>query len=95
MHCRLDGFPHRQGTPAEPLAQRLAFEQVRDHAGAAEVGSHIVDHHDIGMGKSGDGSGFLLESAEAVPIGGDVVGEARAFSDSPRATSGTLPPRGR
>ena len=91
VHCRLDGFPHRQGSLAEPLAQRLAFQELRDHVGASAVGSHVVDHDDVGMGQSSDGSSFLLEAAETVGVGGEVVGEARAFSDSPRATSGTLP----
>jgi len=58
VHCRLDGFPHRQGTLAEPLAQRLAFQEIRDHVGVTAVGSHVVDPDDVGMGQSSDGLGF-------------------------------------
>ena len=75
VHRGLDRLPQRQGALAQPLAQRLAFEQLRDDVGATAVGPHVVDDDHVRVGEGGDGSRLPLESAEAVPIAGDVVGE--------------------
>jgi hypothetical protein len=71
----LDRLAQRQGALAQPFAQRLALEQLRDDVGSTGVGPHVVDDDHVRVGESGHGPRFPLEPAEAVPIAGDVVGQ--------------------
>ncbi len=82
VHCRLDSFPHRQGTLAEPLAQRLAFEKLRDHVGRAggrriggAVRAHVVNREDVGVIERGDRPRLALEAPEAVRVAGQGLGQ--------------------
>ena len=54
---------------ADPLAQRLAFEQLGDHVGRALVGPDVVDLEDVRVVEQAGGARLLLEAAQAVGVG--------------------------
>ena len=47
----------------------------RNHEGRAIVLADVVNAENIGMAECGDGTGFLLETPEAVGIGGEGGGQ--------------------
>ena len=71
----VDGFAQRQWAAAEPLAQRLAFEQLHDderlRLACACVWPNSKTDDDVGMRQRGDRLRFALESSEAIGIAGD------------------------
>ena len=74
-------FARRQAVVAQlqqTLAQRLAFEQLRDRvrhglAGIGGLGTEVEDREDVGMRERGDGLRFALEPLER----GRITGERR------------------
>ena len=57
----LDGLANGQRTGVQPLAQRLAFQQLRDQIGRALVVAHVVDGQDVRVVEKAGGAGLLLE----------------------------------
>jgi hypothetical protein len=88
VHCRLDSFSHRQGTLAQPLAQRLAFEKLRDDVGRAGVTSHIVDRQNVGVTERGDRPRLALEAPEAVRVARQALGKNRVHDTVVSAHAG-------
>ena len=43
----VDGLRDGQGDLGHALAQRLAFQQLRDQVGATLVGAHVVNDEDV------------------------------------------------
>ncbi len=71
----LGGASGRDRAVVEPLAQRLAVEQLHDCEGDAIGGSEIVDREDVGVGKGRNGSGLALEAGEGRRVGGHIFGK--------------------
>ena len=59
------------GPRAQNGAKSLTVEQLADHVGRAVVLAEVMDAENIGMIERGDGAGFLLETAQAIGIGGE------------------------
>jgi hypothetical protein len=59
--------PERTGT--QPIAQRLALEQLRYDEGRGAVSADVVDGEDVWVGQGRGGSGFLLEPMKAIDAG--------------------------
>src|SRR5512141_2471434 len=78
MRC-LDGIVHRlahgDGTTQEQLAKSAAFEQFGYQVGRALMRAQLVDGKYVGMIQRSSGSGFLLETTQAVEIPGQERGE--------------------
>ena len=68
--CRSDlhRLAHRDGTAIQPLAQRLALQQLRDQVRRAVLHPNVVHGKNVGMIERGDGARFLLEAAHAIGI---------------------------
>ena len=58
---------------ADPVAQRLALEQLHDGDGHAADDRQLVDREDVRVRQRRDGADFGLEPAPHLGIGGDVV----------------------
>ena len=61
----------RNRTFAQPLGQRLAFEELHHEEVHALVRADVVYRADVGMVERGDGSRFMLEPTTALGISGD------------------------
>jgi hypothetical protein len=59
----LDGLAPRQRRVPDPLAERLAVEQFRDHVGSAPVGPDVVHRKDVGVIECTRRPRFLLEAS--------------------------------
>ncbi len=57
---------HRRAV--DPLAQRLALEQLRDDVGCTLVSADVVDREDVGMVQHPGRACFLLEAAQSIGI---------------------------
>ena len=71
----LDGLAQGQRAAGNALAQRLAFEQLRDDVGGALVVTRVVDREDVGMVEQARGAGLLLEAAQPVGVGREGAGQ--------------------
>ena len=65
----------RQRAARENVAQALAFEQLRNHEGRAVMLPDIVNTENVGMIERSDGASLLLETPQAVGIGGERGGQ--------------------
>ncbi len=72
LRAVLDHLAHRQPAIAQPLAQRLSFEQFHHGEGASVVHAEIVNGEDVGMRQRGDRAGFTLEARERIRLLRDV-----------------------
>ena len=68
----LDGLPHRQRACGQPVAKRLAFEQLRDDERRAVLGADVVDCQDVRVIERRGGLGFLREPTQPIRIRGEV-----------------------
>ena len=68
------GATYRKGSSFQPLPQRLALEQLEYDEGRAVLRAHVVQGEDVGVVEGRDGSGLVLEAAEAVRVRGAVGG---------------------
>src|SRR5207248_461121 len=69
LHREAERLAERQPPVAEPIAQRLSFEELHDDVGRARVAADVVDGEDVGMVEVTGGEGLLLEAAELVGRG--------------------------
>ena len=76
LHGVVDGLAHRQRARAEPIAQRLALEQLRDDVRRAVLLADVVDGEDVRMIERGGRLRLLLEAAEAIGVRGEGRGAA-------------------
>ena len=60
----VDGLPHRQGAGGEPIAERLALEQLRHDVGCTVRLSDVVDDDDVGMVQRGSRLRLPLKAAK-------------------------------
>ena len=71
--CDLPGvferFPPRHHSAADPLTQRLPFEQLHHGVGDAVVAAEVVNGEDIGMRQRRDCMRLALEARQAIGIG--------------------------
>ena len=67
----VDGLARGERTVAQAVAERLAFEQFRDHVGRAAIVTDIVDRKNVRMVERGGGTSFLREALQAVGVGGE------------------------
>ena len=65
----VDGLLLRDRSAVEPVAQRLALQQLHDGVGDALVRSEIVNREDVRMRECRDRFGFPLEPRQRVEIG--------------------------
>ena len=68
LHGVVERLAHRQGAAAQALAQRLAFEQLRDDVGRAVVHADVVHREDVRVIQRRGGSRFLLEALKPAGI---------------------------
>ncbi len=73
LHRVLDGLPDGQRAGAKAVAERLAFEQLRDNERRAVLGADVMDREDVRVVERRGGLGFLRESPEPIRIRGEVV----------------------
>jgi hypothetical protein len=59
----VDGFLRRQGL-AEPVAQRLALQKLRDDVRASFAQPDVMDDENVGVIGLGSGAGFWLPYPE-------------------------------
>ena len=71
----LDGACGRKRAVVEPLAQRLALEQLGDGVSEAVDGAEVVDGQDVGVGERGDRLRLALEAGERRRVLGDAPRE--------------------
>jgi hypothetical protein len=64
-----------EGTAGEDVAQALALEQLGDHEGSTVGLTDIVDPENIVMIERGNRTRFLLETPQAIGIGGEGSGQ--------------------
>ena len=64
-------FSRRHGATVEPLAKRLAFEQLHDGMRDAVGGADVVERKDVGMVDRRNRARFALEACERVRVGGE------------------------
>ena len=65
----LDGLARRERADGrEPLAQRLALEQLHDGVGDAAVLAEVVDGQDVRVRERRDGLRLALEARERVGV---------------------------
>ena len=81
-------LPRRDRVATEPLAQRLALEELGDEIRISLVRAEIEDHEEVRVVESPGRPGFLLETAQAIGIrreagGQDLDGDVAA---DPRIT---------
>ena len=74
----LDGLLQREPAGAQPLAQRLALEQLRDHVGDAAFEADVEDREDVRVVEGARRPRLALEALE--PVGVD-RGRARQHLD--------------
>jgi|GEM_PF-7025908 len=67
----LDGFGSRQRASGHTGTQRLTLQKFGDEIGAAFVGSEVEDRQDVGMVERSRRAGFLLETPQAILVGGE------------------------
>ena len=67
----LDRLAHGQRARREPLAQRLALEQLHDDEQLAVVDARVEDADDVRMRERGDGLRFALEPRPPIGVGGE------------------------
>src|SRR5580658_1963160 len=88
LHGVIQCLAHDDWSAPHPLAQRLAFQQLRDHIGRALVRANIEYRKYVGMVQSSGGEGFLLKAAQAVGIERESLRQYldRYFALQPRVT---------
>ena len=64
----LDRLPRRDRSAGEPLAQRLALEQLLNDEGDPVVLADVVQRDDVGMIQGGGRAGFLFEPPQPIRI---------------------------
>ena len=67
LHANSTALRTGSGAAVQPLAQRLALEQLRDDVRRAVVRADVVDREDVRMVQRRGRARFLLEAAQ--PIG--------------------------
>src|SRR4029450_1280521 len=64
LDCRLDRLAQRQRASLEPLAQRLAVEQLGDRVRGRVPPPEIDDREEVRVGESRDRPGLALEAGQ-------------------------------
>ena len=65
LHGVVDRLTFRHGAVPQPLAERLAFEQLGDDVRDGALAADVVDDQKIGMVERAGGPGFRLEAPDA------------------------------
>ena len=68
LEREVDGLLLRDRPAVEPLAQRLALQQLRDGVGDAILRAEVVDREDVRMRQRRDGLRLALEARERVGV---------------------------
>ena len=86
LHSVIDRPAQRYLPAPDPLAQRLAFEQLCHHVRHTLVRPHLVHGKNVGMIQRRRRAGFLLKAPQPVGIGRDGLGQNldRDFAVQPR-----------
>ena len=66
LHGEVQRLAHGERPAAQPLPQRLSFEQFGDDVRRAFVRADIEDRQNVGMVQGRGGARLLLEPAQAV-----------------------------
>ena len=74
----------RPAVAAQPLAQRLALEQLRDDVRRAVVRADVVDREDVRMIQRRGRARLLLEARQTLGIGGERGGSTLMATSRPR-----------
>ena len=84
----LDRFARRDGAPSETVAQRLAFQQLRDEVGRPVVIADVIDGEEVGMVEHPGRARLLFEALQLLLIAqrdrgedfdGDIAPEPRVL----------------
>src|SRR5262249_10407076 len=68
----IDGLSDRHSAVYQALAQRLSVEQLRNDIRDAVLPADVMDCDDVRMIENPGCTGFLLEAAEPIGIGGEL-----------------------
>jgi hypothetical protein len=88
LQRRVDRAPRRERPAREPVAQRLALQQLADDVRPAGVASDVVDREQVGMVEHPDGARFLLEALQRLRVVGPDVGQHLDRDVAPEARVG-------
>ena len=75
LDAKLDRFADGKRSCGQPLAQRLALEELGDDEGRAVMDPHVVNREDVGMVEPRGRPGFLFEALEPVGVGTERLGD--------------------
>jgi hypothetical protein len=75
LHAPLDTLADGQRSLLQPLAERLALDQLEDDVRKSVLGAEVVVGEDVRVVESGHRSGLLLEAAKTVGIARAVRGQ--------------------
>src|SRR5580658_3696042 len=64
----VESLAHGKRSAAQPLPQRLAFQQFGDYVGRAFARADIEDCQNVGMVQGSSGQSLLLKAAQAVDV---------------------------
>jgi hypothetical protein len=75
LHRDVDRAPRRQRSLRQPVAKRLAIEQLRDDEPQTALVADVIQREDIRMVQGRDGAGLLFEPAQSIAIRCDRCGK--------------------
>ena len=83
----VDRLASRQRAAVDLVAQRLAFEQLRDDVGRAVLRADVVDGEDVRMVERARGPRLLVETAQPVSVRGKSGGRTLIATSRPSSGS--------
>jgi hypothetical protein len=73
LDCKLNQEGGSQGLPVNPVAERLALEDLHDEEGLAFVVVNIIDGADAGVIQGRGRASFALETLESLAVAGEFL----------------------
>ena len=75
LHLIINCFAQRYRSAPDPLAQGLAFQQLRNQVRYAVMSRHLMDSKNVGVVQRRSCPRFLLKTAQAIGIRGEGLGQ--------------------
>ena len=69
LDADVDGLARRQRPPLQPLAERLALDELGHHVGPAVQFAEVVDDQNMRVVQAGRRTRFLMKAAQPVAVG--------------------------